>query len=162
MYQSARLDQKEYTDKVRNGPCFICQLVAGSQAEPEAVIYRDDFAIAFLARYSSLLGRVLVAPLEHRQAIVGDFDEASYLRLQSLVYRIGTAVSKVVPTERLYVLSLGSNQGNAHVHWHVAPLPPGVPYQQQQHRALMAEEAGYLDIPPGELEVLARQIEAAL
>jgi hypothetical protein len=30
-------------------------------------------------------------------------------------------------------------QGNSHVHWHNAPLPPGVPYQQQQFHALMAE-----------------------
>jgi len=94
--------------------------------------------------------------------VVADFDEASYLRLQSLVYRVGTAVSKILPTERLYVLSLGSNQGNTHVHWHVAPLPPGVPYEQQQHRALMAEEAGYLEVPPEELELLARRIRAAL
>jgi len=59
-------------------------------------------------------------------------------------------------------LSLGSNQGNAHAHWHVAPLPPGVPYDRQQHRALMAEEAGYLVMPPGEPERLARRIGAAL
>jgi diadenosine tetraphosphate (Ap4A) HIT family hydrolase len=162
MYERTKLDQHQYTERVRNGPCFICQVVAGTQAEPEAVIYRDDFAIAFLARYSSLLGRALVAPLEHREGIVADFDEASYLRLQSLVYRVGSAVSKVLPTERLYVLSLGSNQGNAHAHWHVAPLPPGVPYDRQQHRALMAEEAGYLVMPPGEPERLARRIGAAL
>ena len=29
-------------------------------------------------------------------------------------------------------------RANAHVHWHVAPLPPGVPYEQQQFRAVMA------------------------
>ena len=75
--------------------------------------------------------------------LVADFDEVAYLRLQSLVYRVGRAVSSVLPTERLYVLSLGSKQGNAHVHWHVAPLPPGVPYEKQQFRALMQEEDGY-------------------
>ena len=49
-------------------------------------------------------------------------------------------------TERLYVLSLGSLQGNRHVHWHLVPLPPGVPYEQQHFTAL-APERGYLDIP---------------
>ena len=44
-------------------------------------------------------------------------------------------------------MSLGSHQGNAHVHWHVAPLPPGVPYEEQQFAALMHEVNGYLDIP---------------
>jgi hypothetical protein len=35
-------------------------------------------------------------------------------------------------------LSLGSQQGDSHLHWHIAPLPPGVPYDQQQLHALMA------------------------
>ena len=39
--------------------------------------------------------------------------------------------SEAAPTERLYLLSLGSHQGNAHVHWHIAPLPPGVPYAKR-------------------------------
>jgi hypothetical protein len=39
----------------------------------------------------------------------------------------------------MYLLSLGSQQGNAHLHWHIAPLPPGVPYHQQQFYALMTE-----------------------
>ena len=59
-----------------------------------------------------------------------------------------------VPTERLYVLSLGSHQGNAHVHWHIAPLPPGVPYREQQYAALMHEN-GYLDIPDAD-QIAAR------
>ena len=41
--------------------------------------------------------------------------------------------------ERLYVLCLGSLQGNRHVHWHLVPLPPGVPYEQQQVTALAPE-----------------------
>ena len=40
---------------------------------------------------------------------------------------------------RTYLLSLGSQQGNAHVHWHIAGLPPGVPYERQQFHALMTE-----------------------
>jgi hypothetical protein len=37
------------------------------------------------------------------------------------------------------LLSLGSQQANAHVHWHIAPLPPGVPLQRQQFHQLMLE-----------------------
>jgi len=43
---------------------------------------------------------------------------------------VAGALSEVVPTERVYRLSLGSKQGNAHLHWHVAPIPPGVPYNR--------------------------------
>src|SRR3989442_362553 len=61
------------------------------------------------------------------------------------------------PSERLYVLSLGSEQGNAHVHWHVAPLPPGVAYERQQYAALMHEN-GFLDISNADQAALARSI----
>jgi diadenosine tetraphosphate (Ap4A) HIT family hydrolase len=58
----------------------------------------------------------------------------------------------------MYVFSLGSNQGNAHVHWHVVPLPPGVPYERQQFAALMLESAGALEIPEEEKAALAARI----
>ncbi|MFI9722081.1 hypothetical protein ACIHFE_20860 [Streptomyces sp. NPDC052396] len=41
-------------------------------------------------------------------------------------------------------ISLGSQQGNAHLHWHIAGLPPGVPYERQQYHALMTENNGVL------------------
>ncbi len=63
-----------------------------------------------------------------------------------------------VGAERVYILSLGSNEGNAHVHWHVVPLPPGVPYEEQQFAALMLETAGALDIPEEEKAALAARI----
>jgi hypothetical protein len=34
-------------------------------------------------------------------------------------------------TEYFHIV-FDSNQGGAHVHWHVVPLPPGVPYEEQQ------------------------------
>jgi hypothetical protein len=52
-------------------------------------------------------------------------------------------------------------QGNAHVHWHVAPLPPGVPYEQQQFEALRAEN-GVLDIPEHERAAFAARVRARL
>jgi diadenosine tetraphosphate (Ap4A) HIT family hydrolase len=70
-------------------------------------------------------------------------------------------LKRALPVERVYVMSLGSRQGNAHVHWHVAPLPPGVPYRDQQFRALMAEH-GVLDIPDAEQRKLAAMIRAAI
>jgi diadenosine tetraphosphate (Ap4A) HIT family hydrolase len=117
--------------------------------------------IAFLAKWPTLLGCTLVAPLEHRTDVIDAFTVDEYLDLQRRVYRVGRAVSEAVPTERLYVLSLGSRQGNAHVHWHIAPLPPGIPYPEQQYVALMHEN-GYLDIPDADLLALAQRIARLL
>lgn len=72
-----------------------------------------------------------------------------------------SALKLTLPTERIYLLSLGSHQGNAHVHWHVAPLPPGVPYERQQFHAVMTEN-GVLEVPRGEQAALAARIRVAL
>ena len=118
------------------GHCFICELQAETPGFEHDVIGEYDGAIVFLSKYPSLFGHVLVAPTAHREAVTEDFDLDTYLRLQSVVYRVGEALRAELPTERLYILSLGSQQGNSHVHWHVAPLPPGVPSEEQQFKAL--------------------------
>ena len=155
-------DMDAYTRRAREGPCFVCEIVDGRGEHSHQVVYRDDVAIAFLNRYPTLAGYCLVAPVEHREGVVHDFTEDEYLALQRVVRRVGRAVSRAVPTERLYVLSLGSRDGNAHVHWHVAPLPPGVPYDDQQFRSLMVETAGYHDIPVADQEDLAARIRRAI
>ena len=124
--------------------CFVCAIAAGDERYPAHVVHRDERHLAFLPNHHVLLGYLLVAPVEHREAVVGDFPLDDYLALQALVHRVGRALAATVPTERIYLLSLGSQQGNTHVHWHVAALPPGVPYDQQQYRALMVEERGVL------------------
>lgn len=67
----------------------------------------------------------------------------------------------VVPAERVYVLSLGSQQANAHVHSHVAPLPPGVPFEQQPFEALRLER-GVVPLSDAEMASLARRIGEAM
>jgi diadenosine tetraphosphate (Ap4A) HIT family hydrolase len=90
--------------------------------------------------------------------VAGDFTVEEYLGLQRVVHRVAEAVREEVGAERVYVLSLGSNQGNAHVHWHVVPLPPGTPYEEQQFAAVRLEIAGALKIPDGEKAALAARI----
>lgn len=70
-------------------------------------------------------------------------------------------MAAAVPAERMYSLSLGSQQGNAHLHWHIAPLPPGAPYHQQQLRAQSAEH-GVLDVDDRSQAALARAIRNGL
>ncbi|MEJ7841836.1 MAG: hypothetical protein WKF95_08700 [Rubrobacter sp.] len=62
-----------------------------------------------------------------------------------------------VEAERVYVYTFGSNEGNAHVHWHVVPLPPGVPYKEQQG-AWASWDKGVLEIPQQEMFDLAGRI----
>jgi diadenosine tetraphosphate (Ap4A) HIT family hydrolase len=143
-------------DNSRRGSCFICSIASGD-LDGHQVIRRDDVCVSFLAKWPTLIGYALLAPLEHRTGVLDDFTEDEYAELQRRVHRLGRAVSLAVPTERVYLLALGSHQGNAHVHWHIAPLPPGVPYEQQQYAALMHEN-GYLDVPDTDQAVLARSI----
>jgi diadenosine tetraphosphate (Ap4A) HIT family hydrolase len=140
--------------------CFICELLAGNPEFAHHVIYEDADTIAFLNKYPRLRGYVLVAPREHRESVTGDFTLDEYLRLQSVVYRVGEAVRQVLPTERLYVLSLGSQEGNRHVHWHVAPLPPGLPFDQQQFAALDTNDV--VDMSEQELSELAARLKQHL
>ena len=142
------------------GTCFICSIVSGER-DDHLVVFRDDVCVAFLAKWPTLLGCTLVAPLEHRTDVVDAFTTDEYVELQRRVHRVGRAVSEAVPTERLYVLSLGSHQAVSHVHWHIAPLPPGVPYLEQQYVALMHEN-GYLDIPDADQAALAERIRTLL
>ena len=154
-------DLDGYVERVLHGPCFICKLVAGNPAYRHHVIFEDERAVVFLDKYPTLLGYTLVAPKAHREHVTADFTPAEYLELQQLIYRVAEAVRRAVPTERVYLLSLGSRQGNSHVHWHVAPLPPGVPVLQQQLEALRKEE-GVLDLSQQEMAALAAKIGAAL
>jgi diadenosine tetraphosphate (Ap4A) HIT family hydrolase len=163
-YPKITLDADAYVRDVRaanaEGSCFICSIVAGER-DDHLVVFRDDVCIALLSKWPTLFGYTLLAPIEHRTDVVDAFTEDEYSELQQRLHRVGSAVSKAVPTERLYLLSLGSHQGNSHVHWHIAPLPPGVPYDEQQFAALMHEN-GYLDIPDADLDALARRIRALL
>ncbi len=78
-----------------------------------------------------------------------------------IVYQDEEAVRAVVPCERLYLISLGSQQGNRHVHWHIVPCPPGVPYHEQQTEAISTKR-GILDLSEDEMGDLADRIRAEL
>ena len=154
-----RVDSEALRERL-SGRCFICELLAGNHDFAHHVVYEDDGAIAFLNRYPSLYGHTLVAPRAHREQVTGDFAVDDYVALQRVVHRVGEALRAVVPTERLYVLSLGSAQGNRHVHWHLAPLPPGVPFEKQQLAALHTDFV--LDVSDDELAALAARLREVL
>ena len=155
------MDLEAYERRARSGQCFICALVAGEPGSEHEIVYDDGEHLAFLSRYPTLYGYTLVVPRRHVERVHRDLDRAAYLRLQAVVYLVSQALGAVVPCERVYVLSLGSQQGNSHIHWHIAPLPPGTPYVEQQYYALMAEN-GVIPWDAQQAAVLGRQLRAAL
>lgn len=159
--QRVPMDIEAYEQRVRSGRCFICAFVAGDPEYAHERVYDDEEHVAFLDAYPTLRGRVLVAPKAHLEHVVRDLDEGAYLRLMAAVRRVALAVERAVPSERTYLLSLGSQQGNSHLHWHIAPLPPGTPYHRQQYHALMAEH-GVLAWSAEEAAALGARIRAEL
>ena len=157
MSQRQPFDIKAYTHRSQHDPCFICEIVAGNTEYRHHVIYEGDAVIVFLNKYPTLRGYTLIAPREHREHVTGDFTLDEYMALQQIIYRVAEALRRAVPTERVYILSLGSQQGNRHVHWHIAPLPPGVPYEEQQLEALKFER-GVLRLSYEEMASLAQRI----
>ena len=155
------MDIAAYHRRVRSGPCFVCAIVAGDPDRPHEVVYDDGEHIAFLSNYPTLYGYTLVCPRRHVEHVVRDLTPDEYLRLQAVVYRVARAVEAAVPSERTYLLSLGSQQGNTHIHWHVVPLPPGTPYEQQQLHALMAEN-GVIPWSPADAADLGTRLRALL
>lgn len=161
MSERIPLDLAAYEQRVRSGDCFICAFLCGDPGSEHELLYDDGAHVAFLSRYPTLRGYALVVPRRHVTDVIRDLTSAEYLALQAAVHKVARAINQVVPTERTYILSLGSMQGNSHVHWHLAPLPPGVPYDQQQYHALMAEN-GIIPQAPDEIARLGAAIRTVL
>lgn len=156
------MDMDSYLEEIARG-CFICRLVNGDPTlAPHHVIWRDQDAIALLNRYPTTYGYTLVAPAAHREQVSADFTLHEYLSLQRVVHSVAEAVRQTLRPERVYILSLGSQQANAHVHWHVVPCPPGVPLEQQQLSLLDVQKRGVLQLSHAEGEKLATLIRAHL
>lgn len=161
MEDRGSFDLDAYMRRTRDGPCFVCELVRGDPEYRHHLIYEDAEFIAFLDKYPTLLGRTIVAPKRHIEHVIGDLSHEEFQRLMTIVYRVGSAIQAACEPERMYLLSLGSQAGNSHLHWHLVPLPSGIPYDQQQYHALMAEH-GILVQSTDEQEALAVRIRGFL
>jgi diadenosine tetraphosphate (Ap4A) HIT family hydrolase len=151
------VDMEAHLRRTTSSVCFICEMLAGNSDYRHHLIYQDETAVVFLNKYPMLYGYALVAPRTHREQVTADFSVDEYLALQRLIYWVAEAIRQVTPTERMYILSLGSQQGNRHVHWHVAPLPPGIPFEEQQCEALKLSK-GILPLSETEMASLAARI----
>jgi len=154
-------DLGAYVERSTSGRCFVCEYLRGNPDYAHDTVAETDTAVAFLNKFPTLFGYVIIAPKAHREHVTGDFSEVDYLELQRFVYRVAEAMRRVLAPERVYILSLGSRAANAHVHWHVAPLPPGVPLAQQQYHALMHEN-GVIDAPRADVVDFVAKMRATL
>jgi diadenosine tetraphosphate (Ap4A) HIT family hydrolase len=150
---------RSYRASSRTGPCFVCAYLAGHPDYEQEPVCADDHVVAFLSRYPTLRSYTIVAPRSHIVDVTGD--RTLFRRVSDMVHDVGEALKITLPTERVYLMSLGSHQGNAHVQWHVVPLPPGVPYERQQFHAVMAEN-GVLEVTREEQRALAVRVRSAL
>jgi ATP adenylyltransferase len=103
-----------------------------------------------------------VAPKVHWEQVSGDLTLHQYLALQRVVHAVTEAVRLALEPERVYLLSLGSQQAVAHVRWHVVPCPPGLAYEEQQLALLDVEARGSVHFSAEEGEALAAQLRANL
>ncbi len=159
--QRRPMDLGAYSARAQRGPCFVCAFLAEDAAFAHEMVFEDDEHVAFLDRWPTVPGKVLVAPKAHVEHVVRDLDEAAYLRLMRVVRAVALAVERVFTPERTYLLSLGSQCANAHVHWHIAGLPGGLPYERQQFHALMTEH-GVLEYTPQERATMAACLQQEL
>lgn len=139
----------------------MCEFLAGNPEYEHVLVDETPTAVAFLNRYPTQFGAVIVAPKEHREQVTGGFREDEYLALQRFIYRVAEAMRRVLSPERVYLLSLGSQAANSHVHWHIVPLPPGVPLEQQQYFALM-HERGVVEATKAELREYSMSLKKEL
>ena len=116
----------------------------------------------FLNRLPTVVGSILVAPINHREQATGDFTLHEYLALQRIVHATAEAVRKTLRPERVYILSLGSQKANAHVHWHIVPCPAETPLEEQQLSLLDAEEQGTVELDPEDARALAASLRGQL
>jgi diadenosine tetraphosphate (Ap4A) HIT family hydrolase len=154
-----KFDLAAHVERSRTGPCFVCAYLSGHPDYEHVPVFGDEHVVAFLSRYPTLFGYTIVAPRAHIVDVTGDRE--LFRRVTDVVHDVAEVLKATLPTERIYLMSLGSHQGNAHVHWHVAPLPPGVPYERQQFHAVMTEN-GVLEVTPEQQAALAGRIRCAL
>ncbi|MFI9740526.1 methyltransferase domain-containing protein [Nocardia sp. NPDC052278] len=78
------MDTAGYETRVRTGPCFICEFLAGTTGFEHETVYDDGEHVGFLNKYPTLPGYVLMVPRRHVEDVARDLTPQEYLRLQSL------------------------------------------------------------------------------
>ena len=55
-------DMEAFHQEMKTDPCFVCEIVAGTNDLPQHFVYEDDRAVAFLDAFPLKRGHTLVVP----------------------------------------------------------------------------------------------------
>ena len=123
--------------------CIFCQIVRGDA--PASIVYDDADVLAFINRFQSVPGHVLIVPKAHVETLYRLSDP-----LAGTVFvaarRIARAVKRSLTPDGITVLQNNEPAGGqeiAHVHLHVIARRAGKPLFQDTGRRLA--ERAYLD-----------------
>src|SRR4051812_37147100 len=75
------MDLETYVERARRGPCFVCAFLAGNPDCRHATVFEDAAHVAFLDRWPTVPGKVLVAPKAHVEHVVRGLDAEACIRL---------------------------------------------------------------------------------
>ena len=143
--------------------CPVCLLAQGADmADVYHLLWRDAETMVYLPRAASVYGQVLVAPIEHRVQVTGDSTLHEYLALQRVVHAVAEAVRQALRPERVYILSLGSQQALAHVQWQIIPCPPGFPLEFQELSMLDTRDGELVEVSLEEIRKLGKLLRGHL
>lgn len=101
--------------------CIFCKIAR--REIPSAIVYEDQYALAFLDINPVAYGHALVIPKNHYETI-SDIPEAKMAELAKAVRRVASAVMKATGAHGLNVMQ---NNGRAaeqlvpHMHFHIIP-----------------------------------------
>jgi len=156
-------ESNKYIKERKQSPCFICEIVKGKPLRNKHyIIFENEKVIVFLSAFPTHLGQTLVCPKQHVEQVAKELNQEEYLNLQKIIFKVSKAIQAVLKPERLYIASFGSQQMNKHVHFHIVPLPKGIPIDKQQMAAMMFEEVGLLELTNDEWQSLANKIRSQL
>ncbi|MEU7038232.1 HIT family protein [Streptomyces sp. NPDC046237] len=86
----------------------MCAFLDGHPDYAHELVYEDADHIAFLDRWPTLPGKVLVAPRQHVEDVVSGLTADACTSMMLVVRKVALAVEAVPAPERVYLLSLGA------------------------------------------------------
>jgi histidine triad (HIT) family protein len=120
--------------------CVFCAIVAGRS--PGYVVYRDDFAVAFLDLFPFTRGHLLVVPRRHVDRLV-DLPKEQYTSFLNALAEVCRRVERLS-----HHYNVSTNQGELagqiifHLHFHVIPrYGEENPFLSRPHEPLREADA---------------------
>ena len=114
----------EYILKDREGGCFLCDAVHGSDDRGNLVLRRCEHGMLLMNRYPYNNGHLMIAPYRHVDSLEA-MNEQELLEMMRMAATACATLRKAISADGFNVgLNLGASAGAGlkdHVHLHVVP-----------------------------------------